>query len=100
MSEGGESPSSLGERYEELRSLARNGGETRGGLGLALFLRRGMAAWMEAWTRCQPSPGSDARPKPKAVPAESATVMAPGLHAEVALVLAGMALVGHEETRT
>jgi hypothetical protein len=36
-------------RYEELRNQVLSGGA--GGLGLVLFLRQGMKAWMEAWPR-------------------------------------------------
>jgi hypothetical protein len=43
----------LATHYEQLRRAAMSrpdyGGE---GLGLALFLRRGMTAWMRAWSEC------------------------------------------------
>jgi hypothetical protein len=46
--------------YEALRRAVL---DTRGhrDLGLALFLRRGMAAWMRAWSACAalPSPAPD-----------------------------------------
>jgi len=39
-------------RYEQLRRQALGELFTEGvGLGLALFMRRGMTAWMEAWTK-------------------------------------------------
>jgi hypothetical protein len=39
-------------RYEQLRRQALGELFTEGaGLGLALFIRRGMTAWMEAWTK-------------------------------------------------
>lgn len=37
------------ERYEELRGLALSRQRSSWSLGLALFLRRGMVAWMNAW---------------------------------------------------
>jgi hypothetical protein len=85
----------LADRYEELRNLALAGGEGRGGLGLALFLGRGMAAWIDAWERCPRSPSPV--PRPTTAPVGPTTVLAPGLQTEVALVLAGMAMSGQEE---
>jgi hypothetical protein len=52
-------------RYEQLRRDAigprAHGGE---GLGFALFLRRGMTAWMQAWPECAGNvdPGTRAQP--------------------------------------
>ena len=37
------------ERYEELRDLALSRQRSSWSLGLALFLRRGMIIWMNAW---------------------------------------------------
>jgi hypothetical protein len=52
----------LVEQYEQLRREAightGQGGE---GLGLALFLRRGMLAWMQAWAHCADHGASSAR---------------------------------------
>ena len=56
-------------------------------LGLALFLREGMAAWAEAWDRCVEPPRS--RRDPSAL---SERAVADGILAEVVHVLAGMAL--------
>ncbi len=39
------------DRYEELRRIVL-GADHQHPRGLALFLRRGMYAWMEAWSRC------------------------------------------------
>jgi len=40
-------------RYEQLRRDAIGRPTYSGeGLGLALFLRRGMTAWMQAWSQC------------------------------------------------
>ena len=45
-------PATLVNRYEQLRRQALGELFTEGaGLGLALFIRRGMTAWMEAWTK-------------------------------------------------
>ncbi len=90
----GQGKDALAERYEELRAqvLDMKGGR---GLGLALFLGRGMAAWMEAWASCVPEGQSTERPTP---PASSGGSLPEGLRGEVALVLAGMAL-DHEEVR-
>jgi hypothetical protein len=39
--------------YEQLRRDAMGRSTSTGqGLGLALFLQRGMTAWMQAWTEC------------------------------------------------
>jgi len=43
------------ERYEELRGLALSRQRSSWSLGLALFLRRGMVAWMNAWKNWTPS---------------------------------------------
>lgn len=43
----------LVERYEELRLEAVGRGSFSGsGQGLALVVRKGLTAWMEAWSRC------------------------------------------------
>ena len=63
-----------------------------GGLGLGLFLRKGMAAWTEAWLHCalQRDPPSSDRP--------SAGHRVPQhLHAEVVMLLATMALDHFQE---
>ncbi len=70
------------DRYEELRAYAF-GGRLTGALpqGLALVLRRGLPAWLQAWQRCVPD---RLAPAPQA-PARS-------LVPDVALVLADMVL--------
>jgi hypothetical protein len=43
-------------RYEELRRQAlQPAGAMRRGQGLALFMRRGMKEWLQAWSRCMVS---------------------------------------------
>ena len=72
-------------RYEELRSHALAGGH---GLGLTLVLRRGMIAWLETCSMCA-RPSLSLRPGPSA---PHGLHLPPELHAEVARLLAGMAL--------
>jgi hypothetical protein len=76
-------------RYEELRrqALGRFGAQAQ---GLALFMRRGMSAWMQAWSQVTPPP-SPVRPldDPEICPVQ--------LHAEVATLLAGMVLLARQE---
>jgi hypothetical protein len=71
-------------RYEELRCRALGGG---GGLGLALFLRQGMKAWIETWSDCAvyvPKAPSNDTDKDVVVPSQ--------LHGEIAMLLAAMTL--------
>jgi hypothetical protein len=59
---------------------------------LALFIRRGMRAWMQAWNQCvPPSP-----PAPAALAEDPQTCPAQ-LHAQVATLLASMALLARQE---
>ena len=74
------------DRYEELRAYAQGGRAGALPQGLALVLGRGLPAWMEAWHRHAPS-----RPAPAPV-AAARSGPRDGLPAEVALVLADMAL--------
>ena len=72
--------------YEQIRgeALRRAGGSSRGS-GLALFVRRGMAAWL---TACAPLV------RPLEVPRRKPTEgrVPPDLRTEVAMILAEMAL--------
>lgn len=63
-----------------------------GGLGLALFLRRGMAAWIQAWSEC--AGPTDAGPT--AQPSNEQTVPA-DLRSQIAALLAGMILCLQQE---
>jgi hypothetical protein len=72
--------------YEEIRSQALRAGCSGRGCGLALFVRRGMAAWL---TACAPLAHTIEAPHRK--PAEMDRVP-PDLRTEVAMVLAEMAL--------
>jgi hypothetical protein len=74
--------------YEQLRRDATGGSACgREGLGLALFLRRGMTAWMQAWlqcTRCVTPQAQIQSATPPAVPID--------VRAQVASLLAGIIL--------
>ena len=75
--------------YEELRRAALGGAAGSGrGRGLALFLRSGMAAWMETCAALVPSREAPPRAAdPPVVPLD--------LRLEVATLLAEMALTVH-----
>jgi hypothetical protein len=78
------SPRSSGEdlvgHYETLRHIALSEGVSRGGLGAALLMAKGMAAWVRGWRACAPP-----IPRP-AAPVKSAP------SPDVVSVLAAMAL--------
>jgi len=66
-----------------------HGGE---GFGLALFLRRGMAAWMQAWSECTRPVEPVTRSQPKVdetIPAD--------MRSEITTLLAGMILCLQQE---
>jgi hypothetical protein len=79
----------LTDQYEQLRREASTRSEHGSeGLGLALFLRRGMTAWMQAWSQCTDHDAPNAHFQP-------ATTAAPvpiDLRAQVATLLAGIIL--------
>jgi len=79
----------LTEQYEQLRreatSRSEHGSE---GLGLALFLRRGMTAWMQAWSQCTDHDAPNAHSQP----ATTAVAVPIDLRAQVATLLAGIIL--------
>jgi hypothetical protein len=81
----------LTEQYEQLRREATSHSEHgREGLGLALFLRRGMTAWMQAWSQCTVTPKAPSRPAmPATVPID--------LRTQIATLLAGIILGLHQE---
>lgn len=78
--------------YEQLRRDALRTADGGGGLGLALFLRRGMAAWIQAWPECASDVGSGPLSRPsvdQAVPAD--------LRSQIATLLAGIVLCLQQE---
>ena len=82
----------LVERYEELRCqfLEHCGAQAQ---GLVLFMRRGMHAWMQAWSQCA-VPSS--RPPPTSM-TSSQQPCPVQLHAQVAMLLADMVLLVRQE---
>lgn len=78
----------LVERYEELRQDAIRGVRGRS-LGLALFLREGMAAWMRACSTWMP--------KLAPAPPRGGLALPTGLHGQMAALLADMALATARE---
>ena len=74
----------LVECYEELRQDAIRGARGRS-LGLALFLREGMAAWMRACSTWMP------KPAPRS-PQHPGSALPTGWHGQMAALLADMAL--------
>jgi len=74
-------------RYEELRSRAL-GDDSAEDRGFVLFARRGMVAWMKAWSGCEQKIERATVPGVKSAPVS----LPPGLHAEIATMLATMAM--------
>jgi len=77
--------------YEELRrqALIRHRGP-----GLAVLVRHGVLAWMNAFSACSAS-----LPAKPSTQTEAEPVIPPGLHTEIVLILAGILLHGFLETR-
>jgi hypothetical protein len=79
--------------YEQLRRDVRSASDRgREGLGLALFLRRGMTAWMQAWPPCPGAVTSQAQGQPA-----TAAPVPPHVRIELATLLAGIILVLQQE---
>ena len=88
---GGGAPEALAAGYEELRRTVLGGGTTGAGrgVGFALFVRSGMAAWMETCATL-------VRPRGEATARAAAPPVVPlDLRLEVATLLAEMALAVH-----
>jgi hypothetical protein len=81
---------SLIARYEDLRrqALGRFGAQAQ---GLALFMRRGMSAWMQAWSQCVAPPQSPVQPP------QTQEICPVQLHADLATLLANMVLFARQE---
>jgi hypothetical protein len=79
----------LTQRYEDLRSWAMGGAAAASpARGLAVLLRRGVPAWIQAWRQFTPM-------KPTSSPTSIAQHQTPlGAGLEVARVLANMVLLG------
>jgi len=77
------------DRYEVLRrQVLEHGSQVH---GLVLFVRRGMCAWMRAWSQCVPP-----LPSPAALSDDRDTCPVQ-LHAQVAMLLANMVLFARQE---
>ena len=72
--------------YEQLRQQALMG--LSAGQGMALLLARGLKAWIQAWSLCAAPSGVQG----VALPATRGSLPVQ-LHAELAVLLAGMALI-------
>lgn len=81
-------------RYEELRGLALSGQRSSWSLGLALFLRRGMSAWMNAWKDWSP-PERPAQNKEVL----TGTKIPDGIQEHIIMGLVTMAINGRREIR-
>jgi len=74
--------------YEQLRNDARSLPAGHAPTpGLVLFLRKGMTAWMRAWSSCVPKPTPGTTLLPGAAASYSVDV-----RAQIATILAGMIL--------
>jgi hypothetical protein len=80
------------ERYEELREGAVNGGRNSDKWGLALFIHRGMMAWMKAWSSCRPQNESLDRE-----PSYNCGDIYQDIHGNIVLILANMVLSSRME---
>ena len=87
-----ESDDSILRQYESLRLqvLNRYGDFSERGLGLTLFIRRGMLAWIEVCHKCMPADSS--RQKHTELP-----VFAYGVTSEMVKVMANITLSNLEE---
>lgn len=78
-------------RYEELRCLAL-GPAAAQPQGLALFMHRGMGAWMQAWRQGVAPVHALAQP-----PSQTQEICPVHLHRDVAMLLASMVLFARQE---
>jgi hypothetical protein len=83
----------LAAHYEQLRCDAMGRPTFRSqGLGLALFLRRGMTAWMQAWSEC----AGNLEPATHSQPKADATIPM-DLRSQITTLLVGMILSLQQE---
>lgn len=74
--------------YERLRQqVVHDSASGREGLGLALFLQRGMAAWIAAWSQCAGAFQKDTCPGPPPV-----ETLPSNVRSQIASLLAGIIL--------
>ena len=80
--------------YSEVTGERRGamGGSSSGGLGLALFLRSGMTAWMKAWSEC----AGDVEPETRIWPGANETIPV-DLRSQLTALLVGMILSRQQE---
>jgi hypothetical protein len=86
-------------RYETLRRQALDGIGMQS-QGMALFVRRGMVAWMQAWSQCAvplASPATAPSPAPEDRGVWPVQLLPVQLHADVATLLASMVLFIRQE---
>jgi hypothetical protein len=80
--------------YEQLRRDVL-GKTSRSSLGLILFLRRGMAAWMEASSSCSLPPPTTKDPTG---PSNALSPLPIDVRSQAAIILAGILLHSRSET--
>lgn len=99
MTAGGTRPEYYEQHYEALRreAFGRLGAAQGRGHGLALFLTRGMVAWMKALAVLD-SPCGEGLQKTDPAAARSGGWSAGSMRGELTRILAGMILACHEET--
>jgi hypothetical protein len=73
--------------YEAVRRAVLDGARGDRDLGLALLMRRGLAAWIRAWSTCAAPPPPSAPPPPG-----DALALPPGVRGDVTRLLVTMAL--------
>jgi hypothetical protein len=73
--------------YEAVRRGVLDGGHGDRDLGLALLMRRGMAAWIRAWSTCAAPPPTSEPPLRGA-----ALALPPGVRGDMTRLLVTMAL--------
>lgn len=86
-------------RYEELRSDVLHDFRGHGqGLGIALFLHRGMLAWMRAWPRSLGCSPQQAYPEQRPLlPSASDSILPPDVRSQMTAVVAAMILGQQQE---
>lgn len=74
--------------------LGRSGAQ---GHGLALLMRRGVSAWMQAWSQCVAPPPVTVVPLAPVQGPDDQGICPVQLHTEVATLLANMVLFARQE---